>query len=457
MVLIVLLGLAGVAALALVAVLVLHSGLGVLRAVAPGRSSRFFLLVLQRNLLRNFPRTALTVCAVALLVVVVLAVWAVLQTLDRSTQEQAEDLKYVVRARYNIPSEMPLGYITRLEDVCRDLPEASRPHPDDTMSWQMYLGTVDPVRRAREDFVLCFALEPRKALTMMDVLEGLPPDQERDFRAAVARMEATRNGVIVGRRRLQLLNKRVGERFRVTSTNHPGIDLEFEIVGLFPPGRYEPTAIINRDYLNAALRDFQERMGKPHPMASRTVSLFWVRLPSREAADILASHVEDPARFASPPLVMEAPSSGVAVFVEGYRDLIWSLRWVFVPAVLAGMALLAATTMSITVRERDTEMALLKAIGYTPAHVAVMVVGEAVLVGLTSGFTCAASVYLFVNHALNGIRLSEPMVDFAALFVPVDVLWWGPAIGGGTALVGSLVPAWSACRLKVATVLGRVR
>jgi putative ABC transport system permease protein len=292
---------------------------------------------------------------------------------------------------------------------------------------------------------------------MMGVLEGLPPAEEQAFRAAVARLESNRRGVILGRRRLQVLNKQIGDRFTITGTNYPGIDLELEVVGTFPPGLYEPTAVFNRDYLNAALSDFERRTGKRHPMAHRTLTLFWVRLPNREAADMLSARIEDRARFSAPPLVMEVPSSGVAVFVDGYRDLIWALRWLFVPAVLLGMSLLAATTVSINVRERDTEMAVLKALGYTPFHVAALVIGEAVLVGVTSGFTCAGSIYVFINHVLGGIRLSEPMVDFAALFVPVQVLWWGPLIGGGTALLGSVGPAWGACRVRVATVLGRVR
>jgi putative ABC transport system permease protein len=431
--------------------------LGVLRAIVPGRTPRFFLLVLHRNLLRNFTRTVLTVCAVSLLVAVVLAVWAVLRTLDSSTQEQAYDAKYIIRARYNIPSEMPPNYAERIESECRKLPEGMRPRDDDMMTWQMYLGTVNPTRRARDDFVLCFALEPRKLLTMMGVLEGLPPVEAQAFRDAVARMETNRRGVILGQRRLETLNKKVGDRFTITGTNYLGIDLEVEIVGVFPPGRYEPTAVIHRDYLNASLSAFELRTGRRHPMAQRTLSLFWVRLPNREAADALSARVEDPAKFSSPALVMEVPSAGVGVFVDGYRDLIWALRWLFVPAVLVGMALLTATTVSINVRERDTEMAVLKALGYTPLHVAALVIGEAVLVGVTSGFTCAASIYVFLNEVMGGLRLSEPMVDFAALLVPAAVLWWGPLIGGGTALAGSFGPAWSACRLKVAPVLSRIQ
>jgi putative ABC transport system permease protein len=457
MLLSVLFGLALVAGVALLALVALPTILGGLRVAVPGRRARFFLILLQRSLLRNPVRTALTACATSLLVTVVLAVWVVLQALDQSTEDRAGDRKFIVRARYTIPSEMPLAYAAWLERECQSLPDGVRPKDEDTMAWQLYMGTVDPARRAREDFVVCFALEPRKILTMMDAPGELPPEEERAFRGAVARMEANRQGMILGRRRLSVLNKQVGDRIKVTGINHLGIDLELEIVGVFPPGRWEPTAVINRDYLNAALDEFERRSGVRHPMTERTLSLFWVRVPDRAAAEMLAARVLDPGRFSTPPLIMETPSSGVAVFVEGYRDLIWAMRWLLVPAVLVTMALLGANTVRISVRERDAEVGVLKVLGYTPRHVAALVVGEAVLVGVTCGFACAGLLYVIINLLLGGLRFSEPMVDFTELFVPAAALWWGPAIGGGAALAGSLGPAWSACRLNVAAVLGRVQ
>lgn len=451
-------GLLLVAGVALLALVALPALLGCLRVAVPGRQARFFLMFMQRSLLRNPVRTGMTACAVSLLVAVVLSVWTVLRALDQSTEQKAAELKYIVRARYGIPSEMPLAYAARLERECRDLPDEARLRDEDTMSWQMYMGTVAPTRRAREDFVVCFALEPRKLLTvMMDNLDDLPPQEAQVFREAVARMEANRQGLIVGQRRLRVLNKQIGDRIKITGINHPGIDLELEIVGLFPPGRWEPTAVINRDCLNAAMDDYERRTGQRHPMTERTLTLFWVRAPNHATAELLAARVEDPSRFATPPLLMETPSSGVAVFVEGYRDLIWVMRWLLVSAVLATMALLGANTVSISVRERDTEVGVLKVLGYRPLHVATLVVGEAVLVGTVCGFSCASVIYVVVNWLLGGLRFSEPMVDFAHLFVPAAALWWGPAIGAGTALAGSVWPAWSACRINVAAVLGRVR
>jgi hypothetical protein len=39
--------------------------------------------------------------------------------------------------------------------------------------------------------------------------------------------------------------------------------------------------------------------------------------------------------------------------------------------------------------------------------------------------------------------------------VPEEALWWGPLMGLGTALAGSLTPSLSACRIKVSEVFSR--
>ena len=56
----------------------------------------------------------------------------------------------------------------------------------------------------------------------------------------------------------------------------------------------------------------------------------------------------------------ETLSSGVATFLDGYKDLLFGMRWLLVPAILVTMALVIANSISISVRERRVEMAVLK-------------------------------------------------------------------------------------------------
>jgi putative ABC transport system permease protein len=113
------------------------------------------------------------------------------------------------------------------------------------------------------------------------------------------------------------------------------------------------------------------------------------------------------------------------------------------------MALVVANAISLSVRERRTELAVLKVLGFRPGQIMALVLGEAVLIGTTGGFLSTSLCYVMVNWLL---RTVNPM----PMAIPEDALWWGPALGAGTALVGSLVPALNACRVKVSEVFARV-
>jgi hypothetical protein len=59
-----------------------------------------------------------------------------------------------------------------------------------------------------------------------------------------------------------------------------------------------------------------------------------------------------------------------------------------------------------------------------------------------------------INWGLGGI--SFPIAFFDRFMIPLAALWWGPAIGGLAALLGSSFPAWSACTVRVADVFSGV-
>ena len=134
------------------------------------------------------------------------------------------------------------------------------------MTWTFYGGCTDIKNRTLNNTLFAFAMEPRKLTTMMDDLDTLPADQLAELNEAVERMDKNRQGLIVGKERLALLDKRVGERIKLYGINYRGIDLELEIVGVFPSGRYDKSAAIHRDYL---LNEVLEKWPRRAQRASR--------------------------------------------------------------------------------------------------------------------------------------------------------------------------------------------
>ncbi len=126
---------------------------------------------------------------------------------------------------------------------------------------------------------------------------------------------------------------------------------------------------------------------------------------------------------------------------------------VLVIAVLALVlgAIAVTNTMAMAVLERQRELALLAAIGWSPGQVATLVIGEGAGVGLLgAGFGVAL-----------GIVVSRVIVDLlsAADFVSPVLTPWGLGrgllIGLAIGVLGGIYPAWRVTRRPPAELLGR--
>jgi putative ABC transport system permease protein len=416
---------------------------------------RLLWLVLD-NTFRNPLRTILTALGTVALVLVVTLVYTVLNNLDRITQEKSSNLKLIATEKWQIPSQMPYRYAAGLSQGAAREPGDVK--PEDYMSWGFFAGSTDSDANNRDfnSFLFAFVMEPEKILTMMDELDELSPTSQeyKELKAAVDRLQDNKRGIIVGLERLAKLNRKVGDRITLYSRNYKDINLELEIVGTFPAGRYDGSTVFRRDYLNAALDQYKQEKGTSHPLADKSLNLMWLRVPTREAFNQVATQITNSPEFSSPAVKVETASSGIGSFLDGYRDLLWGAKWLLAPACMATLALVISNSISISVRERQTEFAVMKVLGFQPFQILLLVIGEALLIGLTSGFFSATATYLVINEGMGGLPFK---IGFLPTFdVPASAIFWGTVMGGGTALLGSILPAWSARTVKVSEVFSRV-
>ncbi len=427
-----------------------------------------------KSLRRNVIRTGLTTVGIVMLVFVVTLIWTVLYFLDLVTSEKSRDFKAIVTERWQVPSQMPPAYEGPL--ARGGARKEGDVKPDDYMTWQFFGGTIDPANKTRENIVFFFGMDPDKMLlierdkngnpvrdshgrikynTMMDGIDELTDDQLLQLDDACRQMKGNKRLVIAGKERLRQLNKRVGEWMTVTSFNYSGIDLEVQIIGQFPEGRYDLSALVNRDYITDAMDAYKRKNnGTEHAMAKKSLNLVWLRVPDTDAFRQVAEQISVSPEFKEPAVKAETASSGISSFLDGYRGILWGMRWLLVPAILVTMSLVIANAISIGVRERRAEMAVLKVLGFGPNQIMGLVLGEALLLGFCGGLASAGLTYLLINKVVGGIPF--PIAFFPKFMIPVNALWWGPSIGVLTALAGSVLPSWSARSVKVAEVFSKI-
>ena len=177
-------------------------------------------------------------------------------------------------------------------------------------------------------------------------------------------------------------------------------------------------------------------------------------MPDRPSFNKVTEQILTSPSFSNPAVKCETSSTGISSFLDAYRDIIWGVRWLLAPACMLVLSLVISNAISISVRERRTEFAVLKVLGFLPWQILTLVLGEALLIGTLSGLFSAAATYLFCNQVWGGLPFQ--VAFFPVFRVPEICLWWGAAMGAATALVGSFFPAWSARNVRVADVFSKV-
>jgi len=413
-----------------------------------------YMLLILKNLRRNLLRTILTGLGTMALVFVVTLVWSVLDFIDKQTAEKSNDFKVLVTEKNKQPSRLPRSYRQSLNEGAARGPDDVR--PVDYMTWAFYGGTLDPTKSSRENFMFLIACEAEKAPTMFDDLDTLGPADTARLMEAVEKMKKQPNGVVIGPEQLKTINKRVGERFQLNGLIFKGLNLEFEIVGTFPESaqRYGQTSIMNLDYLLQGIDEYEAKNKKKIANADDPIAFVMLKVKNKADYERLSAQIANSPLYTSPAVRCESSSSAVATFLESWKDIFWGMRWLLSPAILATLSLVIAVAISISVRERRQEIAVLKVLGFRPGHVMFLVLGEALLIGVMSGFVSSVGTYLLINKVQGGIAM--PIAWFQRFFIPPAALYWGVAIGGVTAFLGSVVPAWSARGVRVADVFSKV-
>jgi putative ABC transport system permease protein len=124
--------------------------------------------------------------------------------------------------------------------------------------------------------------------------------------------------------------------------------------------------------------------------------------------------------------------------------------------ILLIMMLILGNTIAMGVRERTREYGVLRALGFTPRHVALFVIGEALTIGMLSGVLGVVLSYPIVELGM-GRWLEENMGSFFPYFrVNAGTAVVAVVLSVALAAVASLIPARQASRLSILDALRRV-
>ena len=245
-----------------------------------------FAVMMFKNVRRNLLGTSLTYLATFMAVFVVSIIWSVLVFLDSVTAEKAQDVKVIVTEKFQIPSQMPPSYALDLAAEATSLPPGYAADPTkDLMPWTFVGTSTDPNKRTLETILFFFALEPKHILTMMEDLDqGTigPADRQQLEQDVADDADQKVRGDSWAKKSCVPSTSRSATGSRSTSFNYKDIDFEVEIIGTLPPGRYDHNAMMNMAYFRDLLDHYERTNGQRHPLAEKSMNLFWARFPTKK-------------------------------------------------------------------------------------------------------------------------------------------------------------------------------
>jgi putative ABC transport system permease protein len=209
----------------------------------------------------------------------------------------------------------------------------------------------------------------------------------------------------------------------------------FDIVGTFTDSDFTPgrlKILANYDYYD------QARVSN-----TGTVNHFNVSVADAKAAVSVADAIDRLSLNSSHETKTESIRELAQQQVQQIGDLDFLVHAV-VSAVLAALLFATATMMMQSVRERTSELAVLKTIGFTDRAVFLLVLGEAVVVCIAAaacGLALSALVFPYAARVVSGLTM--PPVTVAT----------GLALAVALAVISAAIPALRAARLRVVSAL----
>lgn len=381
-----------------------------------------------RNVLRNKFRAVLTVLGVAVAILTFIMLRTVVQAWSVGADYAVKD-RLITRHKITFVMTLPKRYVTDLR---------AAPHVK-VATFANWFGGKDP--KHDHEFFQALAVDSATYFQVFDELAVAP-----DVMDAWMKDPA---GAIVGDVLAQKMGWKVGDKVILETGIYPDKpEWEFHVAGLYEAkakSADRSTFHFHWEYLNknVATRR-QDQIGW---MVAR------IDEPRRTADVGLA--VDKMFEERETQTLSQDEHAFQTSFLAGASAILTALDVISL-VILVIMMLVLGNTIAMGARERTNEYGVLKAIGFSGGHIAIFVLGEAMMIAALGGLAGIAIAYPIVEKGI-GRWLEENVGAFFPYFridgrVAVTALALSLLLGA----VASAIPALRASRLHVVDALRRI-
>lgn len=377
-----------------------------------------FLPLILGNLGRHKLRNILTVLSVAAAMFLFASLRTFETTLDSLT-EAGSDTRMVVRNATGLVFSLPMSYAQRLAAV----PGVER------VCWAAWFGGW---YRSEREFFANFAVDVPSMLEIYPEII-VPPDQKEAFMRE-------RTGAIVGVDLMEKYGWTLGQNITLNGTIYPG-EWTFTIRATYTAEEGsafdEMSLMFHYDYLY----EKTERQAMP--------GWFYLKLNDPNRAAEVAATIDAQFKNSSAATRTETERAFNAAWMTMFGNVKFLMTTIGIAVVFA-ILLITGNAMMMSARERTSEIALLKTLGFGAGLLFALELSEAVAIAILGSAL-----------GLGGATLLWGNVDFLQQFLPGFRVATSTLVVGGSialllAVASGLVPALRAYRLPAVTAMRAV-
>lgn len=357
-----------------------------------------------KNALRHKLRTSLTVLG---LVVATLS-FGLLQTVVDAWYagaEAASNTRLITRNAISLVFTLPLSYENKIRGI-------------EGVNGVAYANWFGGIYQEPKNFFPQFAISGSSYLDLYP--EFVLSDEQR---TAFLR---DRKGCVIGRKLATQYGFKLGDVIPIKGTIFPG-QWEFVVRGIYE-GKQATTDtsqfFFHWDYLN-------ETLAKTAARRANQIGVYVVQITNPDNAAAISRAVDGQFKNSLAETLTETEKAFQLGFVSMSEAIVVAIRVVSFVVILIIMAVMA-NTMAMSARERLSEYATLKALGFGPGFLATLIFGESVLIAVV-GAGIGIALLFPVAHGFSA--------QMGTLFPVFEISSATIALQAGAALMVGIIAA----------------
>ncbi len=367
-----------------------------------------------KNALRNKRRATLSVLSVAMSLFLLVTLQVALRELTNPINDESSSLRIIVRNKVSLAQPLPARQLQTIERI----PGVAAVTP-----FSFFVGLY----KGDEKFTSFaqFAVDPQRTLPLINDANGLTKEQ-------LDAWIADRTTCILGKMTADRYGLKMGDRMQFTGQIYP-CDLELKIVGIYSGTADDRNLMFHQKYLDEAL-------GNPG-----TVGTWWVLAASIADAPLVTDRINKAFANSSAEVRAESERAFVLGFVSMWANIKTLIGGISIVVVFA-LILVTVSTMSMAIRERFRELAILKAIGFRRRDLFVLILAESFGLAMFGAIVGAGGAWV-LYHQLDIQKMTNGM--FIMFEVTPQMMGLAFAVAAALGLLSAVLPMINVARTSV--------